>query len=87
MAELFASGRVVDLLLLLLALEGLLLIAWHRRSGRGIPPAEVLGFLLAGACLMLALRAALTGAGWQVVGLWLALGGVAQAYDLWRRWR
>jgi hypothetical protein len=87
MAELFASGRVVDLLLLLLALEGLLLIAWHRRSGRGIPPAEVLGFLLAGACLMLALRAALTGAGWQMVGLWLALGGVAQAYDLWRRWR
>lgn len=87
MAELFASGRVVDLLLLLLALEALLFIAWHRRTGRGIAPVEVLGFLAAGACLMLALRAALTDAGWQMVGLWLALGGVAQAYDLWRRWR
>ena len=87
MAALFASGRVVDLILLFLALEGLVLIGWHMRTGRGIAPAEVLGLLLSGAFLMLALRAALTGAGWRAVALWLCLSGVAQAYDLWRRWR
>jgi len=87
MAALFASGRVVDLILLVLALEGLALIAWHRRTGRGIAPPEVLSFLLAGACLLLALRAALTDAPWPVVALLLALAGVAQAWDLARRWR
>lgn len=87
MAGLFASGQVVDLILLVLALEGLALFLLHRRTGRGIPPAELLGFLVAGACLLLALRAALTGAGWPMVGLWLALAGLAQAYDVWRRGR
>lgn len=87
MAALFASGRVVDLILLFLALEGLVLIGWHMRTGRGIAPAEVLGLLLSGAFLLLALRAALTDAPWQVVGVLLALSGLAQAYDLIRRWR
>lgn len=86
-AEFFASGHVVDLILLVLALEGLVLFVLHRRTGRGIAPAELLGFLLAGACLLLALRAALTGAAWQAVAGWLMLAGCAQAYDLWRRGR
>lgn len=45
----FASGRVADLILLVLLLEGLALWALHRRTGRGIAlsPA-VLPFLLAG---------------------------------------
>ncbi len=87
MEQAFSNGRVVDLILALLTLEAGLLFYLYRRTGRGIPPAELLGFLLAGGCLLLALRAALTGAGWQAVAAWLALAGLAQAYDLWRRGR
>ena len=55
--------------------------------GRGVPPGELLGFLVAGACLVLALRAALTGAAWPMIAVWLALSGAAQVYDLARRCR
>jgi hypothetical protein len=37
MADFFASGRVADLILLVLAAEALLLLAWRRRTGRGLP--------------------------------------------------
>src|SRR3712207_9191750 len=51
----FASGLVVDLVLALVAVEAGLL-AWHRRrTGRGVPVGEMLAFLAAGACLLLAL--------------------------------
>ena len=38
--------------------------------------------LAAGAALMLALRAALTGAGWPTVAAWMLVGLVAHAADL-----
>ena len=64
MDRLFASGRIVDLILALVALEALGLLAYHRRTGRGPAPADALSNLLSGACLMLALRGALVGAWW-----------------------
>ena len=87
MAELFASGRVVDLILGLMALEGAGLLLLRARTGRGPAPAALLAFLLAGACLMLALRAALVGAGWGWVALGLAGGLAAHLADLALRWR
>ncbi len=42
--------------MLLTGLEALLLIAYHRRTGRGLPPATLLINLLSGVSLMLALR-------------------------------
>ncbi len=87
MSGLFASGRVVDLVLALIALEAVLL-TWHRRrSGRGLPAAELLAFLLAGACLLLALRAALVGASWVWIAAPLAGAGAAHLVDLRLRWR
>ncbi len=87
MSDLFASGRVVDLVLVLVAVEAALL-AWHcRRSGRGVPVAELIAFLLAGACLLLALRAALVGASWEWVAVPLAGAGAAHLADLRLRWR
>ncbi len=87
MSDLFASGRVVDLVLVLVAVEAALL-AWHcRRSGRGVPVAELLACLAAGACLLLALRAALVGASWVWTAAALAGAGVAHAADLGLRWR
>lgn len=87
MEHLFESGRVVDLILLLMVLEGAGLLLLRRRLGRGMPPGEILAFLAAGAALMLALRAALTGAGWGWVALALAGGGAAHLAYLVLRWR
>ncbi len=87
MAEFFRSGKIIDLILLLVVLEGAALYLWHQRTGRGIAPAALIGFLGAGACLMLAVRAALTGAWWGVVGAWMAAAGAAHLFDLWWRWR
>ncbi len=87
MTELFQSGRVADLILMILLLEGLGLWYFHRRTGRGLALGAVLPFLLAGAAFALSLRAALTGAGWPLVALPLlgALG--AHLWDLAARWR
>ena len=81
------DAGVVDLILLLVALEVLALLAWRRFSGGGIAPADFLFNLLAGAALMLALRAALAGAGSASIGAALALALVMHAADLWRRWQ
>jgi hypothetical protein len=84
---LFASGRIVDLILLLMLLEGGALLALRRRLGRGMGAGEILAFLAAGAALMLALRAALVGAGWVWVALALAGGLAAHLGFLLLRWR
>jgi hypothetical protein len=84
---LFASGMVADLALLLLAAEAVALWALRRFAGRGPGLAPFAWFLVSGAALLLALRAALTGAGSGWVGAALAAAGVAQAMELRRRWR
>jgi hypothetical protein len=86
MAWLFASGHVVDLILGVMALETLVLLAWRRRTGGGVPARGLLAFLLSGACLMLALRVALTDGWWGWIGLWLAGAGAAHVLDLRTRW-
>jgi len=82
MSDLFASGRAVDLVLLFLALEVVALGLWWR--GGAI---NALVAALPGACLLLALRAALTGAHWPWVALWIAMSLPAHLADLTRRWR
>ena len=85
MAELFANGRVVDLVLALMAIEGALLLGYWARTRRGVAPKDIAVNLLAGACLLLALRAALVGAAWGWVALCLAAALVAHLTDLRRR--
>lgn len=87
MSDLFAGGRIIDWILLLIVLEAVALGAWHRRSGRGIPLRQVLGTLASGAALMLALRASLAGQPWTMVALWLSLALLAHLADLASRWR
>jgi hypothetical protein len=86
-SDLFTSGRIVDLIVALTVVEGLVLAAHHRRTGRGIAPLDLIGNLLAGGFLLLALRAALTGASWSWIGAALAAALVAHLTDLARRWR
>lgn len=85
--ELFATGRVVDLVLAFMAVEAACLVAYRRRTGRGPRPADLVSNLLSGLCLLLALRAALVGAWWGWIGLALTAALVAHLADLRRRWR
>ncbi len=87
MAELFASGRLVDLILILIVLEVIALAVYRRVTGRGIALADLLPNILAGAFLILALRVSLTGSGWMPASLCLACAGVAHVVDLGRRLR
>ena len=87
MAELFASGRIVDLIVALVVLEALLLLALRARSGRGPTPGALLSNLAAGAALMLAVRAALTGAAWPAIAAWLLAALVAHLAEMAIRFR
>jgi hypothetical protein len=86
MDALFASGRVVDLILLLMAGEAALLVFLHATRRVGMPARQLIPNLLAGACLLMALRAALTGAGAASCAMWLLLGLGGHLLDLAVRW-
>ena len=87
MAELFASGRLVDFILIVVLIETAALLLLWQRTRRGIAPADLLPNLCAGACLLLALRAVIAGGGWVIASACLAAAGFAHLTDLNRRWR
>ena len=87
MQEFVGSGRVVDLLLLLVGAEVVALVLYHRWTGRGVAPRSVLLNLASGAFLLLAMRAGLAGLWWGWVSLCLAAAGLLHAADLRRLWR
>ena len=83
--SLVLSGRIVDIALAVLVVESLALYAWRRRARGGISPWALLANLGAGGSLMLALRAALTGAGWTWIATWLVAALVFHLADLAQR--
>lgn len=87
MSELFESGRIVDLILLLMALEALLICALAYGLRLRLPVAGLCLNLAAGACLLLALRAVLLDSGWWLAGAWLSAALFAHLGDLWLRLR
>jgi hypothetical protein len=87
MAELFASGRLVDLILIIVAVEAAALLVYWRFRRQGVSPGDLLPNLFAGALLLLALRLSLGGADWESCCASLAAAGVSHLVDLARRWR
>jgi hypothetical protein len=85
MSAFFASGHAIDLVLLILAIEAAALWTWHARSQRGLPPLDLLGQLLSGGLLLLALRCALTGADYRLTALLVSAAFPAHLFDLLRR--
>jgi hypothetical protein len=75
----FASGRAVDVVLLVLAAEAIWL-KW-----RGGLWADIIPALLPAVLMMLGLRAALTGMAWPFISAPLALAFPVHLYDLRRR--
>jgi hypothetical protein len=87
MAELFARGSLVDLILVVVVLEAVALLLYWHRARRGIAPFDLVPNLCAGAFLLLALRATLAGSGWMMASGCLAAAGLAHLVDIYRRWR
>ena len=86
MTALFASGHVVDVVLLVMLLEAGLLLAYRYRTRRGPSAAELLSVLVPGVFLLLALRGALVGAGITSIAACLIAALLAHVADLARRW-
>ncbi len=82
MEHFFASGRAVDVVLAVVALEFVVLSLRRRRRASSLD--RVLA-LAPGVCLLLALRGALTGAGWPWVAGALALSLPFHLADVVRR--
>lgn len=86
MGDLFASGRIVDLIVAFAVLEGVVLIAWRRAHGHRHAVADVISVLLPGLCLLLALRCTMAGTDWLWTAACLLAALVAHLADLMRRW-
>ena len=87
MQELIESGAIVTVMLLFVAVEVTLLIAYWWRTGRGIDPLSLLLNIGAGTSLMFALRSELLSQGWQVLAAWLICSLFFHGADLVRRFR
>ena len=87
MADFFASGRAIDLIVGLTLLQAIGLAIYHRRYGAGLSPADLLSLLVPGLCLLLALRGALVGSHWTWIAACLLAALAAHIVDLRRRWR
>lgn len=76
------GGRAVGLVLGLMVVEAVVLLWLRYRTGRGIPPLELLTTLAAGAMLVLALHAALEGRGLAGATPFLLAALVAHLADI-----
>lgn len=85
MEQLFASGRIVDLILALMLAEYIVLRLYLTRTGRGVSSLGLASFLLSGAFLVLALRMALTGGDWKGISIFLIAAFIVHLIDLRRR--
>ncbi|GAB5498737.1 MAG: hypothetical protein PsegKO_10480 [Pseudohongiellaceae bacterium] len=85
MAELFATGRMVDIILALMVAQGIAIIGLRNLGWALITPRDYLFTALPGACLLLALRSALVDGHWTVTAGCLLAGLVTHLLELWQR--
>jgi hypothetical protein len=83
LSAMFSSGRAIDLVLLFMVVE--FVVLYRRRRDRRKAPVDLILALAPGACLLLAVRAALTGAGWIWVAAFIAASLPAHLADMSRR--
>jgi hypothetical protein len=84
--ELFATGRIIDLILVLMVLEVGILTLYSGKTGRGIAPLGLVLNQIAGFSLMLATRCALIGGWWGWIAASLIVALLAHGADLRHRW-
>lgn len=82
-----ANPHFIDAILALVLMEAIGVVGYRVLTGAGPAPIAFLCNLAAGASLLLALRAALSGATALAIAFCLALGLVAHLADLALRWK
>jgi hypothetical protein len=85
LSQLFASGRIIDVVLAVMAVEAVLLLALRPKLAGRLAAIDIVLILVPGLCLLLAMRASLSGAGWEHVAAWLVAALLAHLADLARR--
>lgn len=78
---------LVDGVIVFTLIECLALAAYFLSTGRGVALRDLLANIVAGLCLMFALRCLARDAGAVWVVLCLFAAGIAHVSDLWMRWR
>ena len=86
MADLFATGHVIDIILGLMLLEALASVLASERYRRASGMMALFCNLAAGAGLLLALRAAILHAAWPSIAVWLIVALVAHVGEVSLRW-
>ena len=86
MADFFSNGLVALVVFALMIVEGVVLAIVFRRTGKGIPPLSLLSSLTAGAGLVLALFASLTGVEWPWIAAALIVSLIGHVADVSMRW-
>jgi uncharacterized membrane protein YhhN len=87
LSNLFATGRVVDAILVLMAIEWIAFGLLRDRTGRGPNRATLAWTFASGGALLLALRAALVQAAWEWIALCLLASLLAHVLDVHSRSR
>lgn len=85
MEGLFASGRIIDLILLLVAVEVAALPWLLKRLDNATRVQDLLPNILAGAALLIAVRLSLADSAWEWIGAALFAALLAHLWDLGRR--
>jgi hypothetical protein len=82
LGEWLHSGHAIDFMLAVVALEVGVLALWRRATPRALGWRDLIGPVLAGILLLLALRSVLVGASPAVVMFWLTASFPAHLFDL-----
>ena len=85
--SLITSGRIVDIMLMFVAVEILLLLVYRGVTGRGLGVAALLLNIGAGGSLMVALKLVFDDAPWQWIAAALLASLFFHASDIVYRWR
>ncbi len=85
--ELITTGRIVDVVLVVMTIELLVSTIIAKRRGIAIDLPGLAFNIGAGGSLALALRASLTGSGWEWIAGWLVASLVFHVLDVGRRWQ
>ncbi len=78
---------LIDGVIAFTVIECVALAVYHRATSRGVAPREYLANMVAGFCLMLALRGLAVDAGLPWLAFCLLAAGVAHGFDIVKRWR
>jgi hypothetical protein len=87
MSDFLTSGAIFGCILAIMLVEACVLIVYHRRTGAGIAPLDLVINFLSGIGLLLAIGAVLMKAQPVFIAMFLATSLLSHLTDLRRRWR